>query len=565
MSYILTNRSNHSFQAFLLTVLLFLIGYLSIGWWTDSYQYTFDTGLTGDATDYLKPYKDSLPEYMPGGTWLFTNLSKFYPIRWVSIFLNGILFVSLWVLYFHILKHTENAHVINRALIILFFSILFFESVVLYHMVRITMFAGIAGLSGVLLNNVEEDNKKWLTKSNILYLLLFAIAMWIRCSVHLFVILFVSLAFIVHGKSLKPLMPFHIVFSLFFLYYIKTVFLTDYSDDMYYNFVYNLEFKLQHTGDYKPTLLLNDALDSLKYNAVKLDFLGDEKNLNLSFFERTGAVTNHSIISVHQFFYAVATFINSMKQNIYFLIADIILIISYLFFGGNEIKNYKSKTIVLFLLFYLMLLGISFIKMQNRFMVPFQTLFLLIMVLIHRPLLFYKKSLIPVFSLFLICYIPVVWFYTKQKIDIAIKQHQNFEKTFDWISHNFKDHKVVINTVIMFTRKPYKSFEYTNRIKELHYYNAGSRHLSPIGRAYIERKCDCNAGDFYSFYDYLSKSAPEVVVIDHPIRIRMLEKYLRDVNNSPHTFERINVPDDIQKAMFSQGYRDSLSLFRMIN
>lgn len=550
--------------AFGLTLLLFVVSYLTIGWWTDSYQNIYDSIVSGELTEYMLPAADPYPEYLTGASELFTRLGRLWPIHWVAFVLNALLFVAFYVIYLQILRHTRELPLLNRVLLLIFFTALFVESVVLYHMVRITMFLGVASMTHILFGE-RKDEKSWFPKGNWPYLLLFIVALWVRSSVHLFVMAFVTVVMLIHGRSLKPLAIYYAIFGLFFANYVHVVFLADYSKDLNALFLYNHEFKLHHTGAFVPNLRLEDGLDSLKYKAIKADIVADEQHLGPEFYERIGAFSNFSRTGLEQLQYAWWIFYRAMKENIYFLYADLFLILSYLFLGGGALRHYRVKTTGLFVVFYAMVLGISFIKMENRFLVPFQVLFLMVIVFMHRPKLFYAPRFAWVAVLFLCAYLPVTAYYTQQKVLFAKQQYTDYTQSFAWLGKHYPGHTLVMNTVFITMNRPHQTFTQGNPFHDFFLYNYYAFQLSKTYRPYLESKCKCDVGDMHSFYDYLAQGDRPALLLDNPQRIRVLEEYLERVWHKPHHFERVPLPDDVQRQLFAQSYRDSLSLFVMVN
>jgi len=550
--------------AFGLTLLLFAVSYLTIGWWTDSYQNIYDSILSGELTEYMLPAADPYPEYLTGAAEFFTRLGRLWPIHWVAFVLNALLFVAFYVIYLQILRHTRELPLRNRVLLLLFFTALFVESVVLYHMVRITMFLGVASMTHILFAD-KKDVTSWFPKGNWPYLVLFVVALWVRSSVHLFVMAFVTVVMLIHGRSLKPLAIYYVVFGLFFANYVHVVFLADHSKDLNALFLYNHEFKLHHTGAFVPDLRLDDGLDSLKYKAIKADIVADERNLGPEFYERIGAFSNFSRTGLEQLQYAWWIFYRAMRENIYFLYADLFLILSYLFLGGGALRHYRLKTTTLFVVFYAMVMGISFIKMENRFLVPFQVLFLMVIVFMHKPKLFYAPRFAWVAALFLCAYLPVTAYYTHQKVLFAKKQHTDYTQSFAWLGQQYPDHTLVMNTVFITMNRPHQTFTQGEPFRDFFLYNYYAWHLSKTYRPYLEGKCNCDAGDLHSFYDQLAQGDRPALFLDNPYRIRVLEEYLDRVWDSPHHFERVTLPDDVQQMLFAQSYRDSLSLFIMVD
>jgi len=551
----------HRTQAFGLTLLLFAVSYLCVGWWTDSYQNMYDTVVSGELTGYFLPTADPFPEYMPGAAHLFTMLGRVYPMKWVALFLNSLLFISLWVLFSHILRATADLNLWNRILIVIFIGALVMESIVLYHMVRITMFLGIAGLSVLLTGDGDDD--ALLTPRRLPYLLLFTAALWVRCNVHLFVLLLVAFAFLLHGRSLRPLVPYAVLLTVFLLHYFNTVFWTDYSDDLYHRFLYDLEFKLHHVGDRVPILNLSDSLDSLKYRAIRLDFFGDEAHLNDAFFRKTGLVAEVPRLSSTHMKYAWGAFTRTMSENLYFLLADIVLITAYLILGGHALKHFRVKTATLFAGFYVLLLSISFIKMENRFMAPFQTLFLLIVLFMHRPRFFTERRYFPFLFAFMVLYLPVTAYYTTQKIRFAKEKNEAYESAFRWLADEHPDAVVVFNTAFITFDRPHQRFDKAALFSDFFIFNYYSSHLSPAYRPYLEEQCDCNVGLFHSFYAYLAGREETVLLIDHPERIEMLKEYLLRVHGLHSDFSPVGVPARVAESLGHLGFRDGLSVFRM--
>ena len=551
---------NHKFQAFIITILLFSGCFFFFGWWTDAYQHFYDTVVSGELTDYYLPAaNDPFPEYMVGAAWFFVRLGQLYPIHWIAFFLQSVLFISIWIIFYQILKHISSFPLVSRALIILFFSLLFAESIILYHMVRITMFAGIAAISVLIVN----DEKRYVSLKTLPYLALFTLALWIRCNVHLFILVFISIAFLLHGKSLKPLVPFYLCFSLFFLYYCKVVLWTDCSNDLNFYFLYHSEFKLYYVGNYVPKLNLINHLDSLKYSAIKMDILGDEENLSPKFYEQIGIFTNHSRFSLSQTIYALNTFLFAMKQNVYFVIADVFLIVFYVFLGGKKIKNYKIKTLLLFSFFYLIVFAISFLKMENRFLVPFQVLFLFTIIILHRPNLFSTNRYQFWFLLFLALIIPTSVFYIKQKVDFEKEENRVFEKTFEYLGKEFSDNVLVYNTGFVTKNKPYETFYQRKYFKKFYSYNYFATQLSQWYRPYLEKECNCKLSQLGTFYEYLRIQEYPVLLLDRNDRIKLLENYLLEVNNLPQQFKEVSVPKNIKQFLKTQSFRQELNVYRL--
>lgn len=548
--------------AFLLTTVLFVVSYLIWGWWTDSYQTMYDFAMSGELTEFYWPSGNALPEYMPGGTWLFNQLTSWIHIRWISLFMNSLLFISVFLIYRLLWLKTKDLNALSRWGMILFFTGFFIESVVLYHMVRTTMFVGIASLVCVVL---ESDNERsWFKWKYLPYLALFSIAMWIRCNVHLFVLLFLSFALVLHGRSLKPLSTFYVVFIVAFGYYFNTVFVADHSESSHFSFMYDWEFKLYHTGDYEKNLDFTKVEgDSIRYLAASNGILGDEKNINDEFFERVNAFGKFNRFGPEQLKRAWSVFVYSMGQNLYYLLADLLLLIAYLILGGQGISHFKRKTFLLFAAFYSILLAISIIKMENRFLVPFQMALLLFVVLKHKPNLFYQKKYVWLLFLFLLIDTPYTLYGTQQKIDYGRSRFSDYRKTMDYLANNHQGEILVLNGVLNPQSRPFQTFEDRNNFKEVYFYNYLAVALSPTFRPYLENECNCDVGYLYTFYEYLAQLDDEVVLIDNPDRIEILEAYLEEISDPEYRFERIVLPDSIASSLNNIGYQGDNGLYQL--
>lgn len=546
-----TISGNVKLQAFLITSLLFLISYITVGWWTDSYQNMFDSAISGDFTaNYLPAAHNTFPEYMPGAAWIFNRLTIVCPIRWIALFFQGVLFVSICVLYYQALSFIRYFPLISKGLFLIFISILFFESVVLYHMVRVTMFAGIAALSFLI---VEEENK-YFSKKIAPYFLLFIIALWIRSNVHLFILVFISGAFLIHKKSLKPLLVFWLAFFAFFLFYYKIVFWTDYSNDLNSFFLYNTEFKLYHTGKYMSDLKLTELLDSIKYRAIQNDILGDEKNLGVDFYKRINAFGGFDRISYSQAIYAYQNFVQIVLDNIHFIIADILLIIFYLTLGGSSLKNYRLKTIGLFVFFYLIIFSLCFIKMENRFLVPFQVLFLFSISILHKPKLFFEKNSSIYFFVFVLLILIISAKYIGNKIEKEKIETNNFKNGFDWLSRKFANDVLIINNGFITRNLPFENFYQIRQFKKLYIFNYYATQFSPVYRPYLEKECKCDIGTFDGFYDALLKENDRIVVLDNPDRLMVLLEYMQKVYGKKYIVKKVPFAES-EYAFMGFGYK----------
>ena len=542
-------------QSLLLTFLLFAISYIAVGWWVDAYQHIYDTAISGELTNYYLPAAaNPFPEYMPGAAFILNRLGAWLPIRWVAFFLNGVLFVSVWVLFKQILKYSLAFPWLSRTIVLLFFALLFFESVVLYHMVRITMFAGIAAVSYLIVN----DENRLLSKKALPYLLLFIVALWIRSNVHLFILVFITAVFIVHKKPLLPLLPFWVAFILFFMFYCKIVFINDHSKDLNSFFLYNAEFKLYFVGKYVPDLKFTHPLDSIKYLAIKSDILADEQNLGVAFYERVGVFSNLNKFSFNQLMYAVTTFVSATAQNIYFIIADVVLIFFYIFLGGNKIRHYKLKTIALFFFFYATVFAICFIKMENRFLVPFQVLFLFTIITLHQPRLFSEKRNIYYLLIFAFLLFPISFKYIFKKIDYAKSETQEFKNGFDWLRQNYAKEVLVYNTGFVTKNRPYETFYQQKFFKKFYAYNYYSTQFSPMYRPYLQKECNCNIAPLYPFYDFLTEGDKAALLIDNPKRIEVLQTYLDSVYHKRYAIQELN-----SDSLTLKGFRGGNAIFKL--
>ncbi|MBP6731227.1 MAG: hypothetical protein KA149_04165 [Chitinophagales bacterium] len=542
-------------QSFLLTFLLFLVSYCTVGWWVDAYQHMFDTALSGELTNYYLPAAGNpFPEYMPGAGFVLNRLGAMLPIRWVTFFLNGVLFISIWILFKQVLTYSISFPWLSRTIVLLFFALLFFESVVLYHMVRITMFAGIAAVSFLVVNNENA----LLSKKALPYLLLFIVALWIRCNVHLFILVFITAVFIVHKKPLLPLLPFWVAFILFFAFYCKIVFINDHSKDLNSFFLYNAEFKLYFVGKYVPDLKLTQPLDALKYLAIKNDIVADEENLGVAFYDRIGIFSNLNKFSINQLMYAVNVFVTATLQNIYFIIADLVLIFFYIVLGGNKIRHYKLKTIALFFFFYATVFAICFIKMENRFLVPFQVLFLFTIITLHQPRLFSERRNIYYLLLFVLLLFPISLKYIFKKIDIAKTETKEFKNGFDWLGQNYAKDVLVYNTGFVTKNRPYETFYQRKWFKKFYTYNYYSTQFSPMYRPYLQKECNCNVGPLYPFYDFLTRGGNSALLIDNPKRIEVLQTYLDSVYQKKYSLQHLN-----SDSLTLKGFRGGNAIFKL--
>lgn len=539
------------------TLTLFAISYLTVGWWTDAYQHMYDTGISGEFTNYdLSAAHNPFPEYMPGAAWVFNRLGALYPIRWVAFFLNGVLFTSIWVIYYNTLRHVKQYPLLSVVLILLFLSILFVESVLLYHMVRITMFAGIAALSYFLVH----DEKRWLSLSAVPYFLLFVVALWIRCNVHLFLLTFLTGAFLLHRKSIKPLVVFWLAFTLFFLFYCKVVFWTDYSNDLNAFFLYNTEFKLQHTGDFEKKLHLENALDSVKYEAIANEIFADEENLPPSFYYKIGILDHINKFSLTQAIYAYYAFKRTVLENLHFVAIDLVLILFYLVFGGAKNRHFRINTFLLFLFFYGIVAALSFIKMENRFLVPFQVFFLLTILIMHRPAVFSEKKYIPLLAIFVLVSAILSFHFINQKVLFAKSFTSSTKNAYEWLHKNYPDATVVINDRFITFNRPYETFYQRKYFKHFYFFNYYGIQYSSFYRAYLEKECSCNIKNHIKFYDYLIEDNSKVLILDRPKRAQVLSKYLRMVYNQEYTF----TPMPSQNINFNlAGFGEDFGLFTL--
>ncbi|MDA9121147.1 hypothetical protein N9J52_03835, partial [Flavobacteriales bacterium] len=497
------------------------------------------------------------------GTWLFNQLTLLLHVRWISFMMNSLLFISVFLIFRLLWERTTEVAPINRLSILLFFAGFFVESIVLYHMVRTTMFVGIAAVACVVFRSDTESS--WFKWSDLPYIFLFAIAMWIRCNVHLFVLAFLSFGLILHGKSLKPLTSFYILFAIAFGYYFNTVFVADYSDSSHFSFMYDWEFKLYHVGNFEKNLDFSKVEgDSIRYLAATHGILGDEKHVDQEFFERINAFGEFSRFGPEQLKRAVSVFMHSMGQNLYYIIADVLLLLSYLVLGGEGVKGFRYKTLLLFLAFYGIVLAISILKMENRFLVPFQMVFLLFIVLKHKPYLFYRAKYIWLLAIFLLIDTPFTMYGTQQKINYAQDRYNDYRHTMDFLQSNYGDQIIVFNGVINPQSRPYEVFSERKYFSEIYFYNYYAVAVSPTFRPYLESECSCDAGTLYEFYEYLSTQQEEVILLDNAERMDLLKQYLNVISEPKYRFERIDVSSEISTSLNNIGYQGDNAVYRLI-
>jgi len=502
--------SGMKLQAFLITTLLFLTVQLTTGLWSEAYQHMYDTAISGEFSNQMAGTDfNPFPEYMSGGAMLFHALTKAYSIRWVFFVLYTCLFISIWIINYQILKFSKDYPTVSRILLLLFFNVLFFESVSLYHMVRIAMFLGIAGMS-VLINNKGNKIFSW---EILPFFLVFLVGVWIRGNVIFFMLVFLTGAFIIHKKSLKPLLFYWVTIVIAIVPYLIIVFGTDYSNDLNNYFLRVSEFKLHHNGAYTPDLKLDTYLDTIKYQAIQNYILGDEEHLNTAYYDKIGIFTNLSKVSKNHIGYAIYQFRKLFGDNIYLIVADIFLVIFYVILGGANFKNYRLKTILVFVFFYAVIFVICFVKMENRFIVPFQTFFLMFIIALHKPKLFTEQKYALVLSAFVVLVSSLALFFSMQKIDVEKNETHQFKRSLDYLAKEYAQDILVFNTGFITKNKPYETFYQKDAFADFFIYNYYAIQLHPMYRPYIEAKCNCNAGRLGEFYDYLFLERKENVLL----------------------------------------------------
>lgn len=554
-------NSHHRAAAFLITLALYAFTYLNLGWWTDAYQTMMDYSITGEFTGYYPQTGDPFPEYMAGSAKLFAWLGRLYPLRWMAFFLNTFLFISIYVIYYQVLKKIADLDWKQKLAVIVLLSAFFAESVALYHMVRVCMFMGIAGVMVVLNDDVRLN--KYFPKQIIPYLILFALGAWVRFNVLLFVLFFVAIALYLYKRPLKPLVPFAIVL-VFFSINNLTFLNPERYNQLFYYFLYDAEFKLLFAAHFQPEVHLETALDSVKYQAIQQGFFADEVNLGKDFYDKIGIFDNFSRFSTGSLMYAFGNFIWAMMENVHYLLTDIILVVFYLMGGSKAMKNYRWKTLGLFFIFYGVVFAISFLKMENRFLVPFQLCFLLVIIFLYQPSLIFEKAKLYWLYGFLAITLPITAYFTYNKVAQERYEYETYEQVFDKMADTFPNHTFLVNTAMQIKNKPYQLFGYNHDFPHFYFFNFHSGTLSPAYRPYLENECNCNTGAFAPFYDYLAEDRMPVVMLDHPSRVRMLEKYLEKVHGTHHRFERVEIDSITQQNLFALGYRDSLSVYKMV-
>ncbi len=541
-----------------ITSVLFALTYLVFGWYSDAYQSLLDYAITGEYTGYFPKTGAGFPEYM-GGAWeFFPWLGSIYPIRWMAFFLESLLFISMWVIYYQVLKQTAKLAWLQRLSLILLLSIFFVESVALYHMVRIAMFLGIAGITKLLED--EFSSKRFLPLNVLPYLLLFTIGCWVRYNVLLFVIVFMIAVVVIHRRSVKPLLPFLAVL-LFFGTFNSTFLNKSRMNHLHFYFAYDAEFKLLFAGNYQPEVRLQNHTDSVKFEALTQEFYSDNVNLGRAFYERIGIFDNFRRFSSYTLDYAIQNFIDAMRANIYYLLIDLVLLLFYMIGGAGELKNYRLKTLALFTAFYGIVFLICFLKMENRFLVPFQICFLLTILFIHQPALFYSPKSSKFLLACLLLWVPLTVYYTYVKVDEEQVYNVAYKKAFNGLVKQFGNGTFVIQEILPLNSRPYETFKYRTQFNKLYFYNYRTMPISPPYQPYLEHECNCSTDSFAPFYDYLYEKCQPVVLLDRPSRIRTLQKYLADVYNRNYIFKEVPMETDVHDNLRQLLGIDSIATY----
>lgn len=547
--------------AFVITVLLFVFSYLVWGWYTDSYQNLIDYTFSGNFTDYSDVKGSPFPEYMGGLTEILPALNRWYPARWMAYLLQGILFCSMWAIFNLILHEMKGCTLVQTGGVILLVAAFFMESIALYHMVRVAMFSGIAGMLFVYTKQFNENS--FFNREGLLYLLLFTIGCWIRFNVLLFVLAFATLVYIIHGKRLKGLLVYMSVF-LFFSLYNSTFLHPNRMQTLHFYFTYDAEFKLLFAGEFLPDVKLSNHADSIKFEAIKHEFFADEKNLGRDFYEHIGIFSSFKRWSPYTLQYAISTFKDAMQHNIYYLLADVLLLVMYLAGRNTKMKFFRLKTLFLFGAFYAMIFGICFLKMENRFLVPLQIFFLLIMLMVHRPAVFFDAQKKKYLLLMLAYCVPATFYYTHAKVNTEAIANSNYTRAFDAMAKQYGQSVFVQQDIMMYREKPYQSFAYAKAFKGFYLYNNRTFSVSPSYQPYLEQMCRCSAGDFAPFYDYLYNLDAPVVFVDRPARIAMLQKYLQHIHGRTYSFVQLpldSATDNLLQSIAEMGERQALFTF----
>lgn len=106
-----------------------------------------------------------------------------------------------------------------------------------------------------------------------------------------------------------------------------------------------------------------------------------------------------------------------------------------------------------------------------------------------------------------------------------------FKNGMEKLKENHEGETVVFNYNFTTYNKPFETFYQKIDYKKVLYYNYFSLSFFKGYRPYLEDFCKCDISYFYTFYKFLKEDTPETtIILDEATRIRVLEEYLKEVN-----------------------------------
>jgi hypothetical protein len=546
-----------------ISVVLFSIICVYIGFYCESYEYINTATFSGRITDNTPAYI-LYPITNIGLGHLYKLLFYYFPgFSWYNLAMTLFFIISVAaILYSLIISYNYKT-----AFIIFFFLIFFIaDSIVNWNITRVSFLLCISA-SALLIAQISTPLFNNGGIISVVYTVLYTIGYLIRPESGILIMLLnLPVLILIIGFN-KKLISSSLIFIPSIL--ISVLIYTDKSttNEFYVKLNPIEEYRIAK-GNILPIDSMASVEDSMKYVALRSGMLNDPAIINYDFVNRIvsgGSFTLFNSDDIGQTVNKIKSLILDQQQmiTVYFVVNALLLF--FITLSTREIFIWGAIQLLLIITIWFVT---YLMTMEMRVFVPLMfNAILLNIIIFHDKLgqIFVRSKLYLLYVIVILLFFNVILAFvniqnSSENYKSAIAQNRINLNQLKIASKN----KILVpdaNTFMILFFNNYLPVELPdlNAFNKVFLLDIETLSLSMDYRSFLDKNCNCNSTDLAEFYDYLFSIREDVVLAGDEERVRMFENYLRIVRKRNFYFEKTG--EIISSEM--SGY-SNISLFKIM-
>lgn len=470
---------------------------------------------------------------------VYMKLYHFFPsVPWYAVVMFSYVAVALFVFLWLLFKNNSPAIASKLIFAVPVMLVLATEYILFLQYTRVAFALGTATV--LLLIKLESAQKKF----TFFQIALFVLCLLTRWEVGIFILLmqWLSAFLLAEHKVNKTVLLTNTFAVLLLIGYV--VYDRQTSHDYVKQFQPELGYQLLDRGNIVPLSSMKTAVDSAKYKAV-LDLISDPQYITIEFLR--SLVRENAYAGVSETLITRCANIlsdNLSKSKGVFIIYTVLLLLT-LFQLFREQKKEAIKLLLFNLSVWLLLVLITYaIKMELRLFVS--VLILLSFILLSK---IDYSALSAQYIRAVLCVVMMAFgtlvLYGAQKEykeDIKYQQDRNLKFTTEVkkkyagkiLMPDIRCKQMMVNCIQPFQQPDFSAFP------RYYLFDCDVLYLEPDYNAYLRKECNCDAGSYTNFMDFLVSKKDSVRVISTEERISSITDYCQMVRGKNYPFKVVD-------------------------